>query len=258
MRSQGRVPVLTRPFCLWILLFLCLPLVADPGKRQTRIICRDELSQTRRAELANKLRTITGWRELEFDKSGSLRTGESAAVGGSDTARNLLSKALSGTNIVFLEDASNRADVVFCKVIPGRWKDSSQGPPVHIVLIDFADFDHLMGDRLALSAFDPAWGLLHEIDHVIESSADSDKLGRAGHCEDHINQMRRELGLPERSEYFFTFFPHTEESGFSTRYVRLAFDQKDASLRKHRRYWLIWDATLVGGLNDTKQIAELR
>ena len=260
MRSQGRVPVVIRPFCLWILLVLCLPAAADPAKRQTRIICRDEFSQTRRSELANKLRTITGWRELEFDKSGSLRTGENEAVGGSDTARNLLSKALSGPNILILEDASNRPDVVFCKVIPGRWKDksSSQVPPVHVVLIDFADFDHLMGDRPALSAFDPAWGLLHEIDHVIENSADSDKLGRAGHCEDHLNQMRRELGLPERSEYFFTFFPQTEFSGFSTRYVRLAFDQKDASSGKQRRYWLIWDATLVGGLNESKQIAELR
>jgi hypothetical protein len=216
------------------------------------------LSQNRRAELANKLRTITGWRDLEFDRNGSLRTGVNTAVGGSDSARALLNKALSGTNILILEDASNRADVVFCKVVPGRWKVSSQGPPVYVVLIDFVDFEHLMGDRLALSAFDPAWGLLHEIDHVIENSADSDKLGRAGHCEDHINQMRRELGLPERSEYFFTFFPQTENSGFSTRYVRLAFDQKEKSSRKYRRYWIMWDATLVGGLNESKQIAELR
>lgn len=148
MRSQGRVPVLIRPFCLWILLVLCLSAVADPAKRQARIICRDQLSQTRRGDLVNKLRIITGWRDLEFDKSGSLRTGENEAVGGSESARNLLSKALSGPNILILEDASNRADVVFCKVIPGRWKDknSSQAPPVHVVLIDFADFDHLMGD----------------------------------------------------------------------------------------------------------------
>jgi len=258
LRSQRRVPVLTRPFCLCTLLVLCLPALADPAERQTRIICRDELSQTRRVELANKLRTITGWRDLEFDEHGSLRTGEGVTIGGSETARSLLSKALSGTNMVILEDASDRSDVVFCKVIPGRWKDSSPGPPVHIVLIDFADFDHLMGDRPALSAFDAGWGLLHEIDHVIEGSADSDKLGRAGHCEDRINQMRRELGLPERSEYFFTFLPQTEFSGFSTRYVRLAFDQKDAGSKKHRRFWIIWDATLVGGLDDTKQIAGLR
>jgi hypothetical protein len=237
---------------------LCLPAVAGPAKQQTTIICRDELSQSRRGELASKLRIITGWRDLGFDKSGSLRTGESAAVGGSEIARDLLSKALSGPNIVILEDASNRADVVFCKVIPGRWKDSSQGPPVHIVLMDFADFDHLMGDRPALTAFDAGWGLLHEIDHVLENSVDSDKLGSAGHCEDHINQMRRELGLPERSEYFFTLFPQTEFSGFSTRYVRLAFDQEDASSRKHRRYWLMWDATLIGGLPDSKQVANLR
>ena len=181
-------------------------------------------------------------------------------MGGSEAARSLLSKALSGNNIVILEDANNRSDVVFCKVIPGRWKDKdpSQVPPVHIVLIDFADFDQLMGDRLALRAFDSAWGLLHEIDHVVENSGDSDKLGSAGHCEDHLNQMRRELGLPERSEYFFTLFPQTAVSGFSTRYVRLAFDQEDATSKKRRRYWLMWDATLVGGLSEPKQLAGLR
>ena len=178
---------------------------------------------------------------------------------GSETARDLLRQAVSGKNILILEDASNRDDVVFSQVVPGRWKDKDfTGPPVYVVRIDFADFDHLMGDQPALDAFDVGWGVLHEIDHAVKDSIDSRVLGRVGDCEDHINQMRRELHLPERSNYFFTFFPYTEESGFSTRLVRLAFDQKDPASNKHRRYWLIWDAALVGGLNDSKQIAELR
>ncbi len=259
MRSRGRVSALARLFCLCALPGLCLSVLADPAKRQTKIICRDELSRARRDELAGKLRTITGWTDLEFDKNGSLQAGTNSPVGGSETARDLLTKTLSGKNILILEDASNRPDVVFCEVIPGRWRsNASQGPPVYVVLIDFADFDHLMGDQPARDAFDAGWGLLHEIDHVVEDSVDSNVLGRVGDCESHINQMRRELGLPERSDYFFTLFPHTEESSFSTKLVRLAFDRKDVGSNKHRRYWLIWDATLVGGLSEFKETAKLR
>jgi len=238
---------------------LCLSALAGPARHQTKIICRDELSLARRDELAGKLRTITGWSDLEFDKNGSLQLGTNSPIRGSETARELLANAASGKNILILEDASNRGDVVFCEVIPGRWKgNNSQGPPVYVVLIDFADFDHLMGDQPALNAFNVGWGMLHEIDHVVKDSVDSEVLGRVGDCEDHINQMRRELGLPERSDYFFTLFPHTEESGFSTKLVRLPFDRKDVRSNKHRRYWLIWDATLVGGLSEFKQTAKLR
>jgi hypothetical protein len=258
MRSHGRVSVLARSFCLCTLFALHLSVLADPGKHQTQIICRNELTLSRRKELAEKLRIITGWSDLEFDKGGSLQTGVNPPVGGSETARVLLSKAVAGTNIFILEDASNRTDVVFCKVVPGRWKtNDSHEPPVYVVLIDFADFDHLMGDRAALEAFDAGWGVLHEIEHVVSNFEDSNRPGRVGDCEDQVNQMRRELRLPERSDYFFTFFPHTEESGFSTRYVRLAFDQK-AQVSKPRRYWLIWDAVRVGGLDNTRQVADLR
>jgi hypothetical protein len=259
LRSQRKVSSLAWLFCLWTLLVVCFPALADSGKRQTRIICRQELSLAKRAELTGKLQRITGWTELGFDEGGSLRPGSRAAAGGSETARNLLTQALSGTNILILEDASNRADVVFSEVVPGRWKETGfQGPPVYVVRIDFSDFDHLMGDQPALDAFDVGWGLLHEIDHIVNDSIDSEVLGRVGDCEDHLNQMRRELRLPERSDYFFTFFPHSKESGFSTRLVRLAFNQKEPASNKHRRYWLIWDATVVGGVGGAKQIAALR
>jgi hypothetical protein len=68
--------------------------------------------------------------------------------------------------------------------------------------------------------------------------------------------MRRECNLPLRTDYFFTFFPHADRSDFKTRFVRLAFEQEDHASMKHRRYWLIWDATLVGGLPAPEQVAE--
>lgn len=262
MRARPRriiVSIVVRTFALAIMFLVCCVAQLAAEKHQGNIIFRAEVSTAARDDLANRLRVITGWPSLKFDRDGRLRVGVTAPVGGSSTARGLISKALSADTILILEDASNRSDVVFSRVVSGRWKDEAPVKlPVFVVLIDFADFDHLMGDRPARDAFNVGWGVLHEIDHVVNDSVDSEALGRAGECEDHINQMRRECHLPVRSDYFFTFFPRTEESDFKTKFVRLAFDQEDARANKHRRYWLIWDATQVGGLPESKQIATLR
>lgn len=42
-----------------------------------------------------------------------------------------------------------------------------------------------------------------------------------------------------------------------TRLVRLAFEQQQTPASKKKRYWLVWDAELVGGL-EPNQIAALR
>jgi hypothetical protein len=59
--------------------------------------------------------------------------------------------------------------------------------------------------------------------------------------------MRRECGLAERAEYFCTPLPGTWHGEFKTRFVRLAFEWRaEVSIK---RYWLVWDASLVGGLD---------
>ncbi len=219
------------------------------------VLCRPELREARRNELANKLRTITGWHDLGFDENGALQPGQAAASGGSETARKLLTAAMSGEKVLVLEDASNRPDVVFCRVIEARWtKEESGKPPVFVILIDFADFSHVTGDRAARAAFNVGWGVLHEIDHVVHDSVDPAEAGETGECEEAINQMRRECGLAERTEYFFTYLPGATSSDFMTRYVRIAFEQRKPDTKK-KRYWLIWDAALVGGLDEQKQVA---
>jgi hypothetical protein len=181
----------------------------------------------------------------------------SEAHGGSQTARELLWKALNGRRVLVLEDASDRKDVVFARVVPGRLKHhSSASPETFVLLIDFADFDHLIGDEAALRAFDVGWAFLHELDHVLNDSADSTNPTETGECETHINVMRRELNLPIRTDYFYALFPDTERSEFRTRFARLAFDRTDAATKKRHRYWVMWDAALVGGLNS--QIAAAR
>lgn len=228
------------------------------------VACREELSAARRQELATQLRKITGLAELTFDDAGFLRlpgktiADESTISGGSESARALLTSAVNGHRVVVIEDASNRSDIAFCRVVPGKWKKTSADkPPVFVAQIDFADFDQIVGDERALEAFNVGWGLLHELDHVVSDSPDASALGETGDCEAHINQMRRECNLPERKDYFFTVSPLAANTTFMTRLVRLAFEEPSRASNKKKRYWLTWDANVVGGLEQS-QIAALR
>jgi hypothetical protein len=108
----------------------------------------------------------------------------------------------------------------------------------------------LIGERKTLDAFNEAWGFLHELAHVVENSNDAEKIGDVGDCELLINQMRRELSLEERGEYFFTAARGTGD--FATQLVRLEFIESGKDGRT-RRHWLMWDARLVGSGTDESQ-----
>lgn len=73
-----------------------------------------------------------------------------------------------------------------------------------------------------------------------------------------INRMRRECGLAERAEYSFSFLPGMSGSAFTARFVRLAFEQQKPDTTKKKRYWLVWDVNLTGGLKEQNQIVALR
>ena len=196
------------PFSLFIraawLAVIVLPLLPiDLAAKQSHgnVVCREELSPARREQLATKLRKITGLPQLKFDDEGVLQFTPGTFSNGSESARELLAKAVNGRNVVVIEDASNSTDVAFCRVIPGRWKESAIGRPrVFVLQIDFADFEQIVGDERALEAFNVGWGFLHELDHVVNDSPDATALGDTGECEAHINQMRRECDLPERAD----------------------------------------------------------
>ena len=258
LQPCGSVSSFLRLPCLVLLLLGAIPVVAETDSRDTKVRSRAEFSSLRREQLAEKLRKITGWSDLKFDPNGILKLGRSTPVGGSATARSLLNTSISNPSVFMLEDASNRKDVVFCQVGLEIWRSDLSHTAVHVIQIDFADFANLMGDQAALKAFDVGWGFLHEFNHIISAAGDSKSLGKVGDCESLINQMRLELGLPERSDYLFTDLPLRQNSAFTTRFVRLPFDQKDAVSGRKRRYWLTWDATVVGGLQSEKQIASLK
>lgn len=240
---------------LWLACMIACALSGLPAaaERATpKIVCRAALSDARRQELSTQLRAITGWPGLHFDEGGALDFGVDELRGGSPTARALLTAARAGRNFIVIEDASGRDDVAFCKVVDGRWKGGAQGrPAAFVLLIDFADFSRVSGDPEARAAFNAAWGALHEIEHVVHDSADPKGPGAAGECEGAINVMRRECGLAERVEYFYTPVPGAEGGDFKTRFVRLAFERADGG-SKRRRYWLYWDAEQTGGLGDAQ------
>ena len=214
---------------------------------ETRLVCLTELTDKNRQELVQRLHKITGWVDLEFDKSGRLRKGTRPPTGGSATARSLLTKAMAGPKTIVIEEASRDPNVVFSRVLSARWKDKdSNVPEVSVIQIDFADFQFVTGDRMALEAFDVGWVMLHELDHIVNDSLDAYRGDETGECEDHINRMRRECDLPERGAYFFTPLPTASDSAFAARFVRLAFEKGLDGAR--RKYWLVWDANLVGGL----------
>jgi hypothetical protein len=233
-----------------VLLLSAFPIFANTEN----VVVRQNVSKAHREELARKLRTITGWNDLAFNSDGALRIGAHAG-GGSKTARDLLNRTISGNRVILFEDASSRKDVVFCRVVLGTM-DHASAAEVYVVLIDFADFRQVTGDKQAQAAFDVGWAVLHEIDHVVEDSDDPQQDG-PGNCESHINRMRRELGLPIRNSYFFSFLPIKNDSNLISRFVRLGFEQDNGPTSKRKRYWLIWDAAVVGGLTEPSETTGL-
>jgi len=246
-QTYGRL--FLRLTCLAVLSLYGLLTSAHAGV--SMILCREEVATKQQRKLAEQLRVITGWSDLNFDADGSLLLGTATPTGGSQKARELLTSVQNGNNLIVIEDAGGSAEVVFGSVVEARWKNGDEErPPAFVVKVDFADFSHVIGDADALAAFNAGWVVLHELYHVTSGAPDSANTGETGECEALINQMRRECRLAVRSEYHFHFFPGANRGEFRTRYVRLAFERQNPSTNKKRRVWLMWDASFVGGLTS--------
>jgi hypothetical protein len=167
--------------------------------------------------------------------------------------------AVNGPDIIVIEDASSRSDVAFCRVVPGKdvWAND-QKLSTHVVLIDFTDFEQLMGDDKARESFDVGWGLMHELNHVVSNTDDAEGVDELGSCEQPINLMREELGLPLRSSYFYRPTTLRTNPNFRTNFVSLAFEQKDFSTGKTKTLLLTWDSAVVGGLSSNNSTASVR
>ncbi len=165
------------------------------------------LNERQRQLLQENLRQESGFRELVFDEQGVLTLGDRQhTAGGSTTARALLIAALEGGNLSELESHERSPEVAFAQLLGMEYRDigeTGQRINIYRVQIDFADFAHLQGAREAKASFDVGIVLLHELTHgVLKLQDPRGDMDQIGECDAHVNQMRRELRLPERLYYY--------------------------------------------------------
>lgn len=73
---------------------------------------------------------------------------------------------------------------------------------IYQLQLDFANFKWVAGPTEAKAAFDIGINVLHELTHgVLQLKDPQGEIDQIGECEAHVNQMRRELRLPERLYY---------------------------------------------------------
>ncbi len=204
--------------------------------------------------LLKSLRVQTGWQQLDFDEDGFLTCpDESQFVGGSAAARTLVSAAMDAPTAFDLESHSNTASVAFARLaVPVHFRSLAFSRQIDVfpVQLDFADFVALRGDGEVLAAFDIGLVFMHELAHGVWSLRDAHSATDAlGDCERYINQIRRELGLPERQHYA----ARTRQNGVSfgggiAHYAELMFTRSNTKgdARKQTFFYLQWDAQRVG------------
>lgn len=183
--------------------------------------------------LVASLRRITGLKHLGFRGDGSLVMGDIASVdGGSRLARALLALALESGSVFIIEDHSRSSSVQFGQLDQGtKYHNQITGwrATVWRVRLDPADFRTIEAPPAVKSSFDEGFTVMHELLHGLGYD-DPFKPGTIGECEELLNEVRLELGLPLRAEYFGTFFPLAP--GFGA--VRLRFQRETEGPRRTR------------------------
>ncbi len=175
-----------------------------PGLRNSA--GKHRLSAPQLQAVLDSLRHKTGFLEMRFDESGFLTLGDRTRIaGGSATARALIIATVDGSQTFDLECQDRSPHIAFARLAIGSVCENAPTRTrvvVRPLQLDFEDFAWLLGNREALSAFDPGFAVLHELGHGVLHLHDAvDDTTRLGECDEHINRVRRELDLPERQHY---------------------------------------------------------
>jgi hypothetical protein len=141
---------------------------------------------------------------LKVNLNGRIHYDKLDASRGSAIARELLVTAIDGPNSFSVECANNSPQVAFAQIESILdYTNGNQHATEWIIRIDFADFAQLRGDTPVLKAFSPGTNLLHELIHAVLNLPDPDRpRDPLGLCERYLNNIRAELGLPLRQNYF--------------------------------------------------------
>ena len=203
------------------------------------------LNERQLRQVQESLQRDTGLMDLSFDAEGELKLGDRKHVqGGSATARTLLLAAVDNGNLYELESHTGSPEIAFARILENRILEISEtGKRMSIsqVQIDFADFDRLQGPRAAKMALDIGLALLHELVHGVLKLGDPEGSDQIGDCDYHVNQMRRELQLPERL-YYNPGIAVTRVTGRNIVTANLEFVERASPNAKpraiYRLYWL--------------------
>jgi len=183
--------------------------------------------------LALSLRRITGYSDLSFASDGRLCIGDASSVaGGSAEARQILVSALWSVAGFIIEDYSGTGSVNFGQAAAEQVYDDRGGKGLQIwrLRLDFDDFLEMAAPPKVRAAFDEGFTFFHELLHGLgyKDAADAHDLGE---CEEIVNRLRGELGLPSREQYFGDAWRMTNK----LMSVRLKFRSQGRSLDPARR-----------------------
>lgn len=203
--------------------------------------------------LIASLREKTGFAELHFDDADYLEIGNKENyVGGSNAARKLLLSALEGKILFKLENHDRSEKVNFAHLGEStifRNMRTKQEIEVRPLVIDFFDYNHLIGDSDVRRSFDQGMNVLHELVHGVYDLRDAvEDPNELGECENFVNTIRHDLGLPERQFYIARIYSALQPTGTIIRQAKLQFmrtKEKNGHL-KTETVFLSWDVGRVG------------
>lgn len=199
------------------------------------------------AQLIESLRRLTGWQQMGFTATGWLEIGNRTVVetgqASSPSARVVLTRAQQGQHVFIVEAHTGSPDVSFGQLDEGLvYEDSLRHLRLKIwrLRLDLADFKRIAAPARVLAAFDPGFVFLHELLHGL-GYPDPERFGEVGPCETQVNQMRTEMDLPLRTQYFATSYQLNQQAIT----VRLGFQETPhpsgaGKQTKPREYQLIF------------------
>jgi|RhiMethySRZTD1v2_1073278.scaffolds.fasta_scaffold04817_3 hypothetical protein len=201
--------------------------------------------------LLESLRRKTGFLEMRFDQAGCLTLGDlNPSAGGSPTARELLTATVEGDRLFMLESHNRSPNIEFARLSASEIFQNHRlktRVEVRLVDVDFADFYELRGGDEVLESFDIGFSILHELAHGVwrlrDAVGDQDQVGS---CEESVNRMRRELGLPERQSYRPNVYVIRKPWG-AVLEAELLFvlARRESGRVRERKFYLRWDTDKV-------------
>lgn len=264
VKANNSISGYSKPFAM-ALLVSCLALVSanaaehPTGVRNSAGPHRFNEGQLRQVQ--ESLRHKSGLMDLGFDREGGLTLGDRRHVqGGSATARRLLIAAVDSGNLYQLESHPRSPEIAFAQLHESGIREIGEtGKRINIsqVQVDFADFDRLEGAREAKASLDIGLVLLHELVHgVLKLQDPKGEIDQIGECDAHVNQMRRELQLPERL-YYNPGITVTRVSGRNIVVANLQFvERASANAQPRVKYRLYYQPNAVSP--NARNIAQLQ